>query len=201
MGPARQHRSAAVPARTPVRPALRHPGLPPRGHCHRRGHHLRRRAGNRNLQPVRRRACGRAAVAQCPAGGCRTPAGPAHRRVRARHRPGIGPASRMPGPRPAPRLGARSRTMTALQTGRRAGPRGPARTAGRLTEAIAGSAATSQHGTSDSAIARSGAVRRHGVRERHHAPLTSICAAIPFGRWPPLEIQDGDYLRAGVDQR
>ena len=93
----------------------------------RRGHHLRRRPGDRNLQPVRCRACGRAAVAQRPARGCRTPARPAHRRVRARHRPGICPASRMPGPRPAPRLGARSRPMTALQTSQRAGHRRPAR--------------------------------------------------------------------------
>ena len=144
MDPARQRRPAAVPARTAGRPALRHLGLPPRGPSHRRGHHLRRRPGDRNLQPVRRRASGRAAVAQRPAGGCRTPAGPAHRRLRARYRPGSCPASRLPGPRPAPRLGARSCTMTAFPDQPSCRTPKASATAGRFTEAMVGSAAKSQ---------------------------------------------------------
>ena len=58
--------------------------------------------------------------------------GPAHRRLRARHRPGSCPARRMPGPRPAPRPGTQSCTVMALQTGRCAGtPRVPRRRQGR----------------------------------------------------------------------
>ena len=176
MGPARQRRPAAVPARAPGRPALRHPGLPPRGYSHRRGHHLRRRPGDRNLQPVRRRPSGRAVVAQRPAGGCRTPAGPAHRRLRARHRPGTGPASRMPGPRPAPRLGARSCTMTAPRTSRRAGHRGPARPrAGSPKRSPGQPQSHGAAGAPDPAIARLGAVRCSGMRERRGMPIDLSC--------------------------
>jgi hypothetical protein len=58
-------------------------------------------------------------------------------------------------------------------------------TAGKFTEAIAGSAAKSQRGGHFGLCRRpirSGPL--HGVRDRHHAPITSICAAIPFNRWP-----------------
>jgi len=65
-------------------------------------------------------------------------------------------------------------------------------TAGKFTEAIAGSAAKSQRGGHFGLCRRpiqSGPL--HGVRDRHHAPITSICAAIPFNRWPLPEIQIG----------
>ena len=191
MDPARQRRPAAVPARTAGRPALRHLGLPPRGPSHRRGHHLRRRPGDRNLQPVRRRASGRAAVAQRPAGGCRTPAGPAHRRLRARHRPGICPASRMPGPRTAPRLGARSRDdSTPEQPAGRTPQASP--TAGRFTEAIAGSAAKSQRGGHFGLCHRR--IRSDPLQWRARASPRAdhldLCGNT-FDRWPPLEIQNG----------
>jgi len=68
-------------------------------------------------------------------------------------------------------------------------------TAGKFTEAIAGSAAKSQRGGHFGLCRRpirSGPL--HGVRDRHHAPITSICAAIPFNRWPLPEIQNG-YVR------
>jgi hypothetical protein len=65
-------------------------------------------------------------------------------------------------------------------------------TAGKFTEAIAGSAAKSQRGGHFGLCRRpirSGPL--HGVRDRHHAPITSICAAIPFNRWPLPKIQIG----------
>jgi len=41
--------------------------------------------------------------------------------------------------------------------------------------------------------ARLGAVRCYGVRRRRRAPITSICVAIPFDRWPLLEMHNGGY--------
>ena len=115
-------------------------------------------------------------MAQRPAGGYRTPAGPAHRRLRARHRPGTGPASRMPSPRPAPRLGARSCTMTAPRTSRRAGHRGPARPrAGSPKRSPGQPQSHGAAGAPDPAIARSGAVRCSGMRERRGAPIDLFC--------------------------
>ena len=113
MGPRRQLSGAVVPARAPGRPAVRHPGLPPRRRSRRRDHRLHRRRGDRDLEPVRRRASRRAAVGQRRACRGRAPAASAHRRLRARRRPGLCPPGRMPGPGPAPRLDTQFRTVTA----------------------------------------------------------------------------------------